>query len=90
MVIFLNNVQEGGELSFKNIDKQFRAVKGDAVIWKNTYHNGKENPYTKHVHLPVIDGEKTTLTKYFRDGVIVVDAHLVDGEAITVNIDEVK
>jgi prolyl 4-hydroxylase len=69
MIVYLNDVNDGGETSFKSIDKDFKPAKGDVVIWKNVYHDGNENPYTKHIEKPTIDGDKYILTKYFRAGI---------------------
>jgi prolyl 4-hydroxylase len=69
MIVYLNDVNDGGETSFNSIDKEFKPAKGDVVIWKNVYHDGNENPYTKHVEKPTVIQDKYVLTKYFRAGI---------------------
>jgi len=48
--ISLNNITEGGHLTFNSIERSVKPVKGDGVIWKNLYHDFQLNPYTKHTH----------------------------------------
>lgn len=64
--ISLNNITEGGHLTFNSIDRSIKPVKGDGVIWKNIYHDGNPNPYTKHTHFQTNDGDKYVLFKYYR------------------------
>ena len=65
-MIYLNDVEEGGETYFKAIDLKIKPKKGLAVIWNNLYQNGKVNPYTIHSGLPVKKGNKYIITKWFR------------------------
>jgi prolyl 4-hydroxylase len=89
IAVYLNDVNEGGETSFNSIDKEFKPAKGDVVIWKNVYHNGNENPYTKHIENPVISGDKYVLTKYFRAG-IVTDEPKTENEITIIEIPTIE
>lgn len=64
--VTLNNITEGGHLTFPSIDRSIKPVKGDGVIWKNIYDNGAPNPYTKHTYVKTTEGDKYVLFKYFR------------------------
>lgn len=65
--IFLNNVAEGGTVNFKNIEKEIKPIKGDALVWKNLYNDGSENPYVKYSLTSVTEGEQYVLTKIYRE-----------------------
>lgn len=67
--ITLNNITEGGHLTFSSINRSIKPVKGDAVIWKNIYDTGAPNPYTKHTYLNTTEADKYVLFKYFRQSV---------------------
>jgi prolyl 4-hydroxylase len=65
--IWLNNVNEGGHLTLKSIDKSIKPVKGEATIWKNIHHDGSINENASYVHNSFTDGDKYVLVKYFRE-----------------------
>lgn len=87
--ISLNNITEGGHLTFHSIDRSVKPVKGEAVIWKNLYHDSQPNPYTKHVHFKTEEGDKYVLFKYYRqaDGSQVVKE---GQQEIEIQLDEIK
>ena len=66
-MVYLNDTPKGGGTKFVNIDKTFYPKKGTAVIWNNLYPDGKPNPDTLHWGLPVEEGEKVIITKWFRE-----------------------
>lgn len=66
-MIYLNEVEEGGETEFWNLELAFAPVKGRAVFWKNSDGKGKEYPASFHAGLPVIKGRKMIITKWFRE-----------------------
>lgn len=68
-MIYLNDVEEGGETEFHNLGLKFKPKKGQAVVWHNIDENFKENPDTIHSGLPVIKGTKYIITKWFRTGI---------------------
>ncbi len=65
-MVYLNNVEQGGETKFFAIDKLFQPLQGRAVVWNSLYPNGKVNSNTLHAGLPVEKGEKIIITKWFR------------------------
>lgn len=65
--VFLNNIADGGYVKLKNIDKDIRPIKGGAVVWKNLYNDGSENPYVKYSHTNVSEGAQYVLTKIYRE-----------------------
>jgi len=87
--ISLNNITEGGQLTFHSIERSIKPVKGDGVIWKNIYHDMSPNPYTKHTHLKTTEGDKYVLFKYYR----MADGSQVKKEGqqeIEIQLDEIK
>lgn len=68
-MIYLNDVEEGGETDFPTIGKTFQPIKGTAVVWKNSDGTGTENSAALHAGLPVKKGKKVIITKWFRENV---------------------
>jgi prolyl 4-hydroxylase len=69
-MIYLNDVEEGGETEFPRLDnKRFSPTKGTAVIWKNSDGSDKLYPDALHAGLPVIKGKKIIITKWFRENI---------------------
>lgn len=66
MMIYLNDVDEGGETAFVNIDKEFKPQQGMAVIWNSLNSDGSTNIDSMHFAKPVIKGYKAVITKWFR------------------------
>ena len=64
-MVYLNNVEEGGETFFRHFDRKFVPSQGTAVVWNNLYPDGSPNPFTIHEALPVIKGNKWVITKWF-------------------------
>ena len=65
--IFLNDVEEGGELYFKSINHDFKPKIGQAVIWNNLLEDGSVNTNTLHMEKDVTKGKKYIITKWFRE-----------------------
>lgn len=68
-MIYLNDVEEGGETDFPTLQKTFQPTKGTAVVWKNSNGTGTENSAALHAGLPVKRGKKVIITKWFRENV---------------------
>jgi prolyl 4-hydroxylase len=68
-MIYLNDVEEGGETEFPRINQKISPTKGTAVVWKNSNGTGSENPAGHHSGLAVIKGKKMVITKWFREKV---------------------
>jgi len=65
-MIYLNDVESGGETSFVEIGETFQPKTGSAVFWNNLYPDGQPNPDTMHHAMPVNSGFKAVITKWFR------------------------
>jgi len=65
-MVYLNDVEEGGETEFININHTFIPKQGRAVSWNNLTKQGTGNHNTMHQAHPVIKGSKVVITKWFR------------------------
>lgn len=68
-MIYLNDVEQGGETDFPEIQERISPMKGVAVVWKNSDGTGTENPAALHAGMPVLKGRKVIITKWFRENV---------------------
>jgi prolyl 4-hydroxylase len=66
IIIYLSDVEEGGETIFFEIPYTVKPLKGRAIMWYNLNTDGSENNNTAHAGLPVLSGSKYILTKWFR------------------------
>ena len=66
MMIYLNDVEAGGETAFVNIGEIFTPKQGMAVIWNSLLPDGTPNVDTMHFAKPIIKGYKAVITKWFR------------------------
>ncbi len=66
-MVYLNDTLKGGGTGFINVNKVFYPKKGSAVIWNNLKPSGLPNPFTLHSGMPVEEGEKIVITKWFRE-----------------------
>ncbi|CAE6723708.1 2OG-Fe(II) oxygenase [Paraburkholderia haematera] len=67
LVIYLNDVPDGGETIFPEAGLSVAAVKGGAVYFR--YMNGQRqlDPLTLHGGAPVLGGDKWIMTKWMRE-----------------------
>ena len=67
VLVYMNNVEEGGSTGFKNIGKKVEAKKGRMVVFENV--NKKNELYKRSLHagLPVIKGEKWAFNLWLRE-----------------------
>ena len=67
LVIYLNDVPDGGETIFPDAGMSAAAVKGGAVYFR--YMNGQRqlDPLTLHGGAPVLGGDKWIMTKWMRE-----------------------
>ena len=72
-MIYLNDVLEGGETEFPHLNKVFSPVRGKALIWNNLNEDGSPNENTMHQAHPVKKGNKTIITKWFRQSSLSVE-----------------
>lgn len=68
-LLYLNTVNTGGETYFPELDLKFNTKEGSALIWNNLLSNGDPNPFSIHQGLPIIDGQKFIITKWFRSNI---------------------
>lgn len=66
MVIYLNDVEEGGETTFPSLNLSILPRKGSAVYFEYCDSRGQVDPLTLHAGAPVVAGEKWIATKWMR------------------------
>ena len=66
-MIYLNEECEGGQTEFVKLKKAFTPKTGTALVWNNLHPDGMPNENTLHHAHPIIYGEKTVITKWFRE-----------------------
>lgn len=66
LVIYLNDVEEGGETYFPKLNLSISPKKGSAVYFEYFYNNDDLNELTLHGGAPVIKGEKWVATQWMR------------------------
>ena len=66
-MVYLNDVTKGGGTHFINLGHIFQSQKGKAIIWNNLYANGATNHNVLHAGMPVEEGHKVIVTKWFRE-----------------------
>lgn len=65
-LLYLDSPKEGGETIFPVINKTIPAEKGTAVLFHSTLPTTEEDFNSLHGSVPVIEGTKYCLTKWFR------------------------
>ena len=65
-MIFLNEVEEGGETLFEKTGLQVTPQAGAILIWNNATPSGEVNDMTLHAATPVVKGVKHVITKWYR------------------------
>ena len=65
-MIYLNDVEEGGETYFKYLNLKIKPKKGLLIAWNNLYINGFPNYKTMHEALPPLKDSKYIITKWWR------------------------
>ncbi len=65
-MIYLNDTPKGGHTKFTEIDLETKPETGTMILWQNT-KDGSNIPESKHWGMPVEEGEKFILTKWFRE-----------------------
>ena len=66
VMVYLNTVPRGGQTCFKKLNRCYSPIQGFAIAWNNLMADGTPNPYTLHEAMPVDEGEKYVITKWFR------------------------
>ncbi|CAH1058170.1 hypothetical protein PAECIP111894_04343 [Paenibacillus pseudetheri] len=70
LVMYLNDVEEGGETAFPMLNLTVSPNKGMAVYFEYFYDNHELNESTLHAGTPVIKGEKWVATMWMRRQVL--------------------
>lgn len=66
-LIYLNNVIQGGETEFKNLNIKITPKIGRILVFENTINNSlKKHPDSLHSGKQVIEGEKYVINLWFR------------------------
>ena len=65
-MIYLNDVEEGGETLFTHLGLQVTPQKGALLMWNNARVDGTPNEMTMHAALPVVRGSKHIVTRWYR------------------------
>ncbi|NVE94478.1 prolyl hydroxylase family protein [Altererythrobacter lutimaris] len=65
-MVFLNDVEEGGETHFTEIGIKIEPKPGVLLVWNNALPDGTPNPDTIHAGTPVAKGTKYIITKWYR------------------------
>lgn len=65
-LLYLSDVEAGGETYFPEINLKVTPGQGDLLLFYNLFANGQPDPKTLHASLPVITGEKWVSTKWIR------------------------
>lgn len=65
-MVYLNDVEEGGETYFKHLNLKVKPKEGTAIFWNNLYPFGIPNLKTMHEALPPLSGNKYVATKWWR------------------------
>ena len=68
VLLYLCDVEEGGETVFPHKNAQVTPKKGRAVLFKSTYPDGTLDPDALHGSNPVIKGIKYAANKWYREG----------------------
>lgn len=66
IIMYLNDVEEGGTTTFPKLNLSVKPCKGSAVYFEYFYENDKYNEDTIHTGEPVIQGEKWIATQWVR------------------------
>jgi prolyl 4-hydroxylase len=65
-MIFLNEPEEGGHTDFPTLGFSIKPQRGMLLMWNNMNPDGTENHSTLHAGMPVIEGAKYVITKWYR------------------------
>ena len=67
-MIYLNDVAEGGATWFPQAGIRVAPRRGLLLAWNNMKLDGSPNEMTLHEGMPVVEGTKYVITKWFREG----------------------
>ncbi|XP_038044858.1 uncharacterized protein LOC119719459 [Patiria miniata] len=65
ILVYLQDVEEGGQTEFPELGISVRPRKGRAITWNNEDIDGTCDPYSIHAAKPVIKGHKIILQRWY-------------------------
>ena len=65
-MLYLNDVEEGGETEFKHLKLKIKPKEGTLLAWNNLNYDGSPNLKTIHEALPPKSGKKYIITKIWK------------------------
>jgi prolyl 4-hydroxylase len=65
-IVYLNDVEAGGETRFENAQLTLKPKRGRVVFWNNLDEVGQPNQNALHQACPVLKGNKAILTLWYR------------------------
>lgn len=66
-MLYLSDVEAGGQTSFPRAGLMVAPAAGTLVLWNNLREDGSPNPFTLHAALPVETGVKYVATRWYRE-----------------------
>ncbi len=66
-MVFLNDVEGGGETNFTNAAAKITPRRGNLLCWNNMDAIGQPNTFAMHQGCPVTAGTKYIITKWYRE-----------------------
>ncbi|MEA3015483.1 MAG: prolyl 4-hydroxylase [Sphingomonadales bacterium] len=66
-MVFLNDVEGGGQTFFPEVNLRITPRAGNLLAWNNMDRRGAPNRYTLHQGCPVTAGLKYVITKWYRE-----------------------
>lgn len=66
-MVFLNDVEEGGQTFFEQAAVKVTPRRGNLLTWNNMDESGQPNSFAIHQGMPVIAGTKYIITKWYRE-----------------------
>ncbi|HEY0044594.1 MAG TPA: 2OG-Fe(II) oxygenase [Allosphingosinicella sp.] len=66
-MVFLNEVEAGGQTFFPNANVRVTPRAGNLLVWNNLDEYGEPNMYSLHTGMPVEAGTKYVITKWYRE-----------------------
>ncbi|HEV2595996.1 MAG TPA: 2OG-Fe(II) oxygenase [Sphingomicrobium sp.] len=70
-MVYLNAPGAGGTTRFKLLDFMVEPKLGRILVWNNMAVDGSPNPWTLHEGMPVEQGSKYIVTKWYRERIFV-------------------
>ena len=67
LLLYLSNVEAGGETIFTELNLSLPPAKGSAVFWYNLHRNGTGVYDTRHASCPVIAGSKWIANRWIHE-----------------------